>query len=467
MELLLFGTGDYYNRYKKWFKHHKVLALLDNSIQKQHTIIDGIVVLSPEEGVKLHYDRIVILSFYVKQMKQQLISLGVDEEKIYHFYNLHQLLDNKEHMPIQYFLNAGEIIKSGENSSFKVLLMSTDLVLGGPSIALFHAAIILKNYGYKVVYVSMWDGPLRELLTQCDIPVVVDENLPVSTMKQTEWVNAFSLIICNTLNFHIFLSERDTTIPVIWWLHDARFFYDGVNKETIRKIEFDNLKVVSVGPVPTDAIKEFLPNIDCEELLYGVQEADNSPNYIDIRESNKKVQFITIGFLEDIKGHDILLQAIKKLTDDIRHKCRFYIVGHDKTLFGEKIHEESADIEEIVFTGKVSRKEIHELLANSDALICPSRQDSMPTVVAEAMMHAVPCIVSNVIGTASYIQDNKSGFVFESENSTALAEKIKWCVLNKSELEIVGNKARRLYENYFSMEAFEKQFLRIVQEVLG
>jgi len=66
MKLLLFGTGDYYNRYKKWFVHQEIVALLDNSKQKQYTWIDEIRVLPPEEGVKLSYDAVVILSFYAK-----------------------------------------------------------------------------------------------------------------------------------------------------------------------------------------------------------------------------------------------------------------------------------------------------------------------------------------------------------------------------------------------------------------
>ena len=89
MKVLLFVTGDYYERYKKWFAEEEVLALLDNSPSKQNMIIDGRKVLSPEEGIKLSYDAIIILSFYVKTMREQLISLGVPREKIYHFYDLH------------------------------------------------------------------------------------------------------------------------------------------------------------------------------------------------------------------------------------------------------------------------------------------------------------------------------------------------------------------------------------------
>lgn len=35
MKYLLFGTGDYYNRYKKWFESADVVALLDNAVENK------------------------------------------------------------------------------------------------------------------------------------------------------------------------------------------------------------------------------------------------------------------------------------------------------------------------------------------------------------------------------------------------------------------------------------------------
>lgn len=37
-----------------------------------------------------------------------------------------------------------------------------------------------------------------------------------------------------------------------------------------------------------------------------------------------------------------------------------------------------------------NRKQVDEILNEADVLVSPSRQDSMPTVAAEAMMHSVP-----------------------------------------------------------------------------
>ncbi len=35
MKYLIFGTGDYYERYKKWFRREEIVALIDNSPKKK------------------------------------------------------------------------------------------------------------------------------------------------------------------------------------------------------------------------------------------------------------------------------------------------------------------------------------------------------------------------------------------------------------------------------------------------
>ena len=44
----------------------------------------------------------------------------------------------------------------------------------------------------------------------------------------------------------------------------------------------------------------------------------------------------------------------------------------------------------------------------------------MPTVAAEAMMHGVPCLVSDAVGTAAYIRHGEDGLVFPSGDVQAL-----------------------------------------------
>lgn len=466
MKVLLFGTGDYYERYKKWFDKTEVLALLDNSPQKQNKLFDGIRVLPPSEGIKLPFDFIVILSFYVKSMKKQLLELGVSDDRIYHFYNLGCLIDvKKKRKPVRYYGNPDLLAASGSSRRKKILLMSQDMELGGATIALFHAAVILAKNQYKVVVVSMIDGPLKEKLLSFNIPVVVDVNLQLEVMKDVDWIKDFSLVFCNTINFHVFLSERDAQIPVIWWLHDADFFYDGIDNAILCKINREKMNIYTVGPIPENAIKRFIPDIKAERLLYGTLDTVDDNNNSEYKHS-EKLCFVTIGDVGHIKGQDILLQSIQLLSEELRRKAVFYLVGRNTSMLAQSLKDEMGKLPEIVMTGIVGREEINEILNEADVLICPSREDSMPTVAVEAMMHHVACIVSDATGTAGYITNGVDGFTFRSEDTSELAEKIKWCIENREKLYDIGVRSRKMYDKYFSMDIFEKNLLEIVEGML-
>lgn len=462
MKYLLFGTGEYYNRYKHWFVPKDIVALLDNSPDKQGKVIDGIRVLSPEEGSRLKFDAVVVMSFYFKEMKAQLIELEIEQDKIFHFFDIRKLLkSNVTYKQIQYYGNADEVIQNKTVKSKKVLLLSNDLTLGGPALALLQAAQILKKYDYTVIFAAMYDGPLRRIILENDIPVIIDVNLQIETMNEAEWTCCFELIICNTFVFYAFLSERNTDIPIIWWLHDSEFFYAGVDQFVLNNIDQNNLHIVSVGEVPKKAILSLSPSLEIGELLYGVQDI-----YVKTyRNIDEKVRFITIGYIENRKGQDILLAAVKRLPDEVLKACEFWLVGNDTSLLAKQIKEESKYISQINIIGEVNREEINRLLNEADVLICPSREDPMPTVVAEAMMHELACVVSDAAGTAEYISDGNDGLVFEKNNDRDLTNKILWCIHNKDKLIHIGENARRLYKKYFSSEAFEQNFLRILNGI--
>lgn len=461
MKFLLFGTGDYYERYKKWFDCEDVLALLDNSPAKQNGMIDGIKVLSPEEGIKLPFDVIVILSFYVKEMRQQLNSLNISNDKIYHFYDLHQLIYHREHKKtIQYYGNAESIVTEKDDKRRKILLLSQDMTLGGPAIALFYTARVLLEQGYQVLFASMLDGPLRGKLLDSNIPVIVDVNLQIETMEDADWTNQFSLLFCNTINFHVFLSKRNVNIPVIWWLHDSEFFYHGIRSEILQSIDTNNLKVCSVGPVPAKAMHKMLPKLPIERLLYGVNDSVDGISQIQRNKGEnrkKRVCFVTIGYIENRKGQDVLVEAIRLLPEEIRGKAEFYFIGQNSSVFAQNLIERIKDIAEIIITGPVDRNGIDEILDHADMMICPSREDPMPTVAAEAMMHGIPCIVSDAAGTAEYIESGINGFIFPSEDIRYLSEKIMWCILNNEKIYNMGINARLVYEKIFSMHVFKKK----------
>lgn len=455
MRVLLFGTGEYYQKYKIWFDDDEVLALVDNSKDKQGSYIDNKKVIAPEQINEYQFDYIFALSVFYLEIQGQLVSLGIDKSKICSFNEIYDHIEF-ENRKIE---NVIDIAHEKD-----VLLLNTNLALGGPALALFSVALTLKSIGRKVTYGAMTDGPLKSLLMENNIPVIVDSNLLIETMDDNEWVKNYSLIICNTIDYHVFLSNRDTNIPVIWWLHDSMFYYDTVNIEAINRISSKNLSVFAVGRIAKNSINYFRPDLETNNLLYGVIPYKDFC-YQEKERPNNIINFVVIGLIEPRKGQDILINAIEKLEDSIRSKCRFSLVGKDSSLYACELKKRCAGIKEVEFLGIVDRKGINDILENADMLICPSRQDCMPTVCAEAMMHQVPCLVSDSIGTSSYISE-ENGIIFENENCEMLAEKISWVVNNPERIVDMGKNARKVYEEFFSIEVLNNNVKKIMNNMI-
>lgn len=176
-----------------------------------------------------------------------------------------------------------------------------------------------------------------------------------------------------------------------------------------------------------------------------------------------KMLFTTIGYIEWRKGQDILLDALEGIPDKMLEKCEFLLIGQDRSVMAQELKKRIAKKPWVRMIGAVSREEIHKILDAADVLICPSREDPMPTVCAEAMMHCVPCLVSDAAGTAAYISDYVDGMVFKSENAGELREKILWCMANRDALKRMGKEAEKVFEKVFSVTAFEKNLLAYVR----
>lgn len=462
MKFLIFGTGDYYNKYKKWFHKEDIIALIDNDSQKQGTLLDGHEIISPEEAVKRTFDMVFILSVHVASMRQQLINLGVKDDKILKFSDLHNyikfLCSDQRVVFYGSEMDFGKII-SGELSD-AILLMSHNLDLNGASLALFYAAQILKEEGYNIIFVSWEDGLLRKHLEAAEIAVIIDPNLQIKTFRQVQWLQFFHNFFCNTINYYQLLSDRNMEEKVIWWLHDPVMFYESLDLPVLRSIKDKNLNIYAVGPIAESAFLEYMPQFEVKQLVYGI------PDCKIVKKTHERLEFVTIGNVQDYKGQDILIAAIKLLPNEYRDKIHFRIIGSQVSAYATKIKEEALELGEMVtFLPFVEREKIHEVLDETDVLICPSRVDTMSIVVNEAMQHELPCIVSDSVGVAEYIEDNISGLVVKSDDPVMLAKKIGECINNKDKLKQMGKASRKVYEKCFSMPVFREKLLNTIGEV--
>lgn len=474
MRVLLFGTGKYYSRYKKYAEEYEIIALVDNDEKKQGKEMDGYPVIAPC-GIKDYvFDRIYICSlFYSREIRDQLSGLGILENKIFYVFDLpirrvepYQIYRaEKEDGSYETVIEkedgnraANKDETSGENrvTAKQIMMISHDLSVTGAPNCLFYAAKVYVEKGCKLTIASPNDGPMREQFLSIGADVVIDERLWMSRMKGIEWADGADLLFVNTVQMFYLLLERDLKVPVVWWIHEPEFLYQNVISDRMEDIPIENMRIYAVSEVAERAFHKICPWLRVGRLMFGLPDMGKE------RRTRRVRNFITVGAVCKLKGQDILLDAVSSLSVSEKETCEFWIAGKSDSKFACSLKAISEEMRlPIRFLGELSHEKMLQMEREADVLVCVSRQETVSMAVVEAMMNGTPAIVSSAAGIVEYITDGRNGMVFTSEDTEGLKEKLVYCLEHEDALERMGQEARRTYEEYFSMNGFEERLMEI------
>ena len=78
----------------------------------------------------------------------------------------------------------------------------------------------------------------------------------------------------------------------------------------------------------------------------------------------------------------------------------------------------------------------------------------MPTFVTEGLIFGKPSIVSEHTGTAGLISEGRNGFVYHDDDPQQLAVLLEHAIEHPEELASMRTECRKMYEQYYSKEAF-------------
>jgi glycosyltransferase involved in cell wall biosynthesis len=151
------------------------------------------------------------------------------------------------------------------------------------------------------------------------------------------------------------------------------------------------------------------------------------------------LHLIFVGALIFRKGLDILVEAIRELN------AQGYKVTLDIYGSGDPQKAIWPDLP-INYKGTLPFDQIQAVIAEHDLLILPSRHDGWGVVVNEALLQGVPVILSSRVGAKCLVQSTDAGLVFESENSSDLAKKMKALIEDPTLLLKLHNKALEVGE---------------------
>jgi glycosyltransferase involved in cell wall biosynthesis len=114
------------------------------------------------------------------------------------------------------------------------------------------------------------------------------------------------------------------------------------------------------------------------------------------------------------------------------------------------------------------RTDIVEQLHKHDVLVHPSYGEGLPNVVCEALACARPVIVSDILDHAKLVEHGESGYLFDWQEPSDLAEKIKMFIgLSPEERKIMGQNGRRYAESHLSIERLVYDYERLLLSIIN
>ena len=166
----------------------------------------------------------------------------------------------------------------------------------------------------------------------------------------------------------------------------------------------------------------------------------------------KKFVVLIVGFFVERKGHEVLFQAIRHLTQD---DIEVWVVGDEGAESAVDVRGLAArwGVEsQVAFFGKLSGNALKAVFRAADVFCLPCRRDSQgvsegfPTVLAEAMAFGKPVITTRHVEIPRILDE----IVVDENDAHGLAQAIQRVYQSAALRHQLGEKNRKIAEKLFS-----------------
>lgn len=163
-----------------------------------------------------------------------------------------------------------------------------------------------------------------------------------------------------------------------------------------------------------------------------------------------------VGRLSPEKGLDVLTRAVPEVPAG-----QLEVIGHGPL---QPLVEAEP---RLLFSGSQPLSEVLHRMDSKLFLVVPSIcYENFPRTIAEAFSRGLAVIASRLGGMAEIIEDGRTGLLFEPGDAAALAEKINWALQHPAEMRRMGETARQVFEERYTMQANGQALTEIYRSVM-
>lgn len=243
----------------------------------------------------------------------------------------------------------------------------------------------------------------------------------------------------------------------------------GFIKKLLYCFQFKNQRVILLSPHLYYDVKNFVPENRVYYCANGIPDYPSAINDIKKQYNIPRLMFLSSMFMS--KGVFLLLESCKILTNkSIKFECHF--VGSWTSEISEKIFyekcRESQLTDFVIAHGEKLDYEKDIFFAESRIFIFPTfyAKECFPLVILEAMKWGLPVISTDEGAIKEIVEDGVTGFVIQKNDPIILADRIETLLKNDTLLKSMGQNGRNKFEKLYTLEKFEHNFIRTLNQIL-
>ena len=336
-----------------------------------------------------------------------------------------------------------------------ILLVSHNLSITGAPIALLDLTRVLMKNGYQAFVVSLVDGDILEAFLRHDAVVLVYSGRSINVEWLKKAVSIFPAIVVNTL---VLAPLVRILAPVgkkiFWWIHESEYLF--LELDYVDIPEIPSLHILAASPKVSKSICDHMGK---QSYILNVMVNDYHPEN-KLLQKDDTIHFFWGGFINFNKMPELLLRAVLELPEIYRKRADFTFCGDGVDIERTGLIKNCADeFSNIYYLPTLPHQEFIDLMDRMDVVVVCSKEETTSLVAVEGLMLEKIVICSDGCGVADYLKDGINSFMFAAGDHSQLCQKIKYVVDQFDRLKAVKKAGRKIYERYYTEEAFEKQVL--------
>ena len=385
------------------------------------------------------------------------------------------------------------VLTSKNMSSYSIILLGTQMAVGGAQKLLLEQALWFQSRGHKVTVVFFYDrDDLHEKWLKT-YPFEI-QNLKAFD-KQAGGLRSLPKLFQGLLklwrifkrgNFNAIITfTHDSNVlglPLAWlagipsrvgthlgeirgmskWRDGLHTFLvnSGVIQTLVASSARTKNNAVEVGVKP-----QKITTIYNAIMPFDVSHIDRGAVRQQLGLQKDDVFFVAVGRLVYEKGHEFLVEAMSAVTAEASHAIAG-ICGA-----GPLRGQLQTQIEQLNLQNKVKLlgqwDAIPELLAASDVFVLPSRWEGLPMALLEGMMAGLPVIATRVEGVDEVVEPGTHGLLVPLESPTELAQAILQLLRSPQDRQRMGAAARERVMNSYTTDRMCESYLQVIEHGLG